>query len=218
MYENQASNLGTDYVGNELYISLHRKKKYLLFKRGFDVLASIITIPFITLIILITGIFIKIDSKGPIFYSQFRIGKDEKEFKIYKLRSMIVDAEKNVGSVWAQVDDPRVTNVGKIIRKLRIDELPQFVNVLKGDMSIIGPRPERKDLTEKFEQTIPGFKERLKIKPGITGLAQINGGYDILPEEKLKYDIDYIKSLGILTDVKIIIGTIRVIFTGHGAR
>ncbi|MDU7966052.1 MAG: sugar transferase, partial [Paeniclostridium sordellii] len=135
-----------------------------------------------------------------------------------KLRSMRVDAEKYGGVQWAQKDDPRITKIGKFIRKTRIDEIPQLFNILKGDMSLIGPRPERPELTYKFNKEIPGFIDRLVIKPGLTGLAQVNGGYDISPEEKLKWDIIYIKNRNIFLDISIIFKTIGVVFTGEGAR
>lgn len=192
--------------------------KYSYVKQFFDVLISIIVMPFIIIVILITSIFIRIESKGSAIYTQKRIGKNGKEFTIYKLRSMRVDAEELTGSVWAEKDDPRVTKVGRIIRKYRIDELPQFFNIIKGDMSLIGPRPERKDLTERFSKEIPNFKIRLRVKPGITGLAQVNGGYDIDPAEKLKWDILYIDNFSLLSDIKIALLTIKVIFTGDGAR
>lgn len=191
---------------------------YYKVKRLSDIIISILISPFLIIIIFVTSVFIKIDSDGPVFYHQTRIGENEKNFRIYKLRSMRNDAESTTGSVWAEKDDPRITRVGKFIRKVRIDELPQFLNVIKGDMSIVGPRPERPDLTEEFNLEIPGFKKRLMVKPGITGLAQINGGYDISPEEKLKYDLHYINNFGFTQDIKILFGTIRVVLTGHGSR
>ncbi len=128
---------------------------YLLFKRTADIVLTILASPFIILLVAIFAVVVKIDSKGPAFYTQMRIGKNQKEFRIYKLRSKRIDAENDTGAVWAEKDDPRVTKVGRFIRKVRIDELPQFLNVLIGDMSIIGPRPERADLTWQFEKEIP---------------------------------------------------------------
>lgn len=127
------------------------------------------------------------------------------------------DAEKG-GAKWAEVNDSRVTRVGAFIRKTRIDELPQFISVLKGDMSIIGPRPERPMFTEQFDKEIQGFKNRLLVKPGLTGLAQVSGGYDITPAEKLKYDLRYIENLSFLLEVKILLKTVKVVLTGEGAR
>ena len=191
---------------------------YLVFKRIADVILTILASPFIIILVAIFAVAVKVDSKGPAFYTQTRIGKDQKEFKIYKLRSMRTDAENETGAVWAEKDDPRVTKVGRFIRKVRIDELPQFFNVLIGDMSIIGPRPERADLTWQFEREIPGFANRLLIRPGITGWAQVNGGYDISPAEKLAYDTVYINNMLLKQDMVIVGKTIGVIFTGHGAR
>ncbi|MEK1482572.1 sugar transferase, partial [Limosilactobacillus fermentum] len=137
---------------------------------------------------------------------------------VIKLRSMRNDAEAKTGAVWAQKNDPRVTAVGRFMRKTRIDELPQFWNVLKGDMSMIGPRPERPELTEKFYKQWPEFPQRLRIIPGITGYAQVNGGYDISPEEKCHLDNYYIENYSFTFDVKIALETIKTMFTGDGAR
>ena len=131
---------------------------------------------------------------------------------------MKIDAEKIGGAQWAEKDDPRITKIGKFIRKTRIDEIPQLFNILNGEMSLIGPRPERPELTYKFEEEIPGFINRLKIKPGLTGLAQVNGGYEISPEEKLRWDLIYIKTQSFIVDIKIILKTIKVVITGDGAR
>jgi exopolysaccharide biosynthesis polyprenyl glycosylphosphotransferase len=186
-------------------------------KRMFDVFFALIGLILALPIILITMIAIKLESPGPALFYQERVGEKGRVFKVIKLRSMTVDAEKN-GAQWAQKNDPRVTKVGAFIRKTRIDELPQLINVLKGEMSIIGPRPERPIFTEKFEREIPGFSQRLAVKPGLTGWAQINGGYDISPREKLMYDLYYIRNMSFLLDLKIAIKTIKVIFTGEGAR
>ncbi|WP_159649551.1 sugar transferase [Erysipelothrix aquatica] len=191
---------------------------YLLFKRIADIVLTILASPFIILLVAIFAVIVKIDSKGPAFYTQMRIGKNQKEFRIYKLRSMRIDAESDTGAVWAEKDDPRVTKVGRFIRKVRIDELPQFLNVLIGDMSIIGPRPERADLTWQFEKEIPGFVNRLSVRPGITGWAQVNGGYDISPAEKLEFDNIYISNLSLKQDLIIACKTVGVIFTGQAAR
>ena len=130
---------------------------------------------------------------------------------------MRIDAEKN-GAQWAQKNDPRITKVGNFIRKTRIDEIPQLLNILKGDMGLIGPRPERPELTYQFNEEIPGFINRLVVKPGLTGWAQVNGGYEISPQEKLVWDLDYIKNRSILMDIKIILRTVKVVITGEGAR
>lgn len=191
---------------------------YLIVKRFFDVVVTILASPFIIVLVGIFVVVVKLDSRGPAFYTQMRIGKNQKEFKIYKLRSMRIDAEEKSGAVWAEKDDPRVTNVGRFIRKVRIDELPQFLNVILGDMSIIGPRPERADLTWQFEKETPGFIDRLCVRPGITGWAQVNGGYDISPAEKLSFDTVYINNMSFKQDLLIVGKTIGVIFSGDGAR
>ena len=191
---------------------------YCIFKRILDILVSIIGVIISIPIIILFAIIIKLEDGGPVFYKQERLGEKNKRFYIYKLRSMKVNAEKIGGAQWAKQNDNRITNIGRFIRKTRIDELPQLVNILKGDMSLIGPRPERPELTYEFEKCIPGFSNRLAIKPGLTGWAQVNGGYDITPKEKLILDIEYINNMGILIDIKIIMKTIYVILTGHGAR
>lgn len=188
-----------------------------LYQRIMDLVLSIIGLVIGLPLIAIFGILIKIEDKGPITYKQERLGKCGRRFYIYKLRSMRTDAEK-FGAQWAEKDDPRITKVGKFIRKTRIDEIPQLFNILKGDMGLIGPRPERPNFTVQFNEEIPGFINRLAIKPGLTGWAQVNGGYEITPEEKLKEDIYYIKNMSILLDFKILFKTVKVVLTGDGAR
>ncbi|MBZ9536592.1 sugar transferase, partial [Cytobacillus oceanisediminis] len=163
------------------------------------------------------AVLIRIDSPGSPFYVQSRVGKNGKCFNLIKLRSMRMDAEKD-GEKWAEVNDPRITKIGAFIRKTRIDELPQLFSVLKGDMSIIGPRPERPSFTAQFSKEIKGFSNRLLVKPGLTGLAQVNGGYDITPKEKLKYDLQYINNVTFFLEMKILLKTIKVVLTGEGAR
>lgn len=193
------------------------RKFYPYIKRMLDIIFAIIGLIFSFPLIILFGVLIKLESEGPVFYRQERVGLNGKYFYVTKLRSMRNDAEKN-GAQWADKDDPRVTRVGKFIRKTRIDELPQFWNVLKGDMSLIGPRPERPMFTAQFNKEIPGFVERLKVKPGLTGWAQVNGGYDITPQEKLEYDLYYIENMNFILDFKIIVLTIKVVLTGNGAR
>ena len=188
-----------------------------LYQRIMDLVLSIIGLVIGLPLIAIFGILIKIEDKGPITYKQERLGKCGRRFYIYKLRSMRTDAEK-FGAQWAEKDDPRITKVGKFIRKTRIDEIPQLFNILKWDMGLIGPRPERPNFTVQFNEEIPGFINRLAIKPGLTGWAQVNGGYEITPEEKLKEDIYYIKNRSILLDFKILFKTVKVVLTGDGAR
>lgn len=193
-------------------------KSKLIWKRLLDILFGVIGLIISAPFILVFGIIIKLTSPGPVFFKQERVGYMGKNFKVIKLRSMRNDAEAKTGAVWAKKNDPRVTPVGRFMRKTRIDEMPQFWNVLKGDMSLVGPRPERPELTEKFYKQWPEFPQRLRIIPGITGYAQVNGGYDISPEEKCHLDNYYIKHYSFLFDIKIALQTIKTMFTGDGAR
>ncbi len=190
---------------------------YNVYSRVLDILLSLLGLVIGIPLIIIFGIIIKLEDGGPIIYKQERVGKQGKTFYLYKLRSMRVDAEK-YGVQWAQSNDPRISKVGSFIRKTRIDELPQLFNILKGDMSVVGPRPERPMFTMQFNDEIDGFVNRLLMKPGLTGLAQVNGGYDISPKEKLEYDLYYIKNRNIFMDLNIILKTICIILTGNGAR
>jgi exopolysaccharide biosynthesis polyprenyl glycosylphosphotransferase len=190
---------------------------YHTVKRLLDIILSVAGLIISSPLIVVSGIAIKIDSPGPCFYKQVRMGRDGKLFTIYKLRSMYMDAEKD-GPKWADKDDSRVTKVGRVIRRFRADELPQLFNVLKGEMSIVGPRPERPYFMEKFSKEIPGYMDRLKAKCGVTGWAQVNGGYDITPEEKLEKDLYYINNQSLLLDIKIILKTIKIVFMGKGSR
>ena len=188
-----------------------------ILKRGFDITFSIIGLVPATPIILVTSIAIMLESPGTPFYLQKRLGLLGKEFNVIKLRSMRLDAEKN-GAQWADKNDNRITKVGHFIRKTRSDELPQLINVLKGDMSIIGPRPERKVFVDKFSKKLPSFPKRMEVKPGLTGWAQVNGGYDISPEEKLDLDLYYINHKSLSMDATILLKTVGVVLTGDGAR
>ena len=161
--------------------------------------------PLWIIVIFIIPILIWVEDRGPIFYSQKRIGKNKKVFKVYKFRTMIPDAEKITGAVWSTKDDPRITKIGHLLRKTALDEIPQLLNIIKGEMSFVGPRAERPELHDEFVKTIPEFDERLKVTPGLSGLAQINGSYDLDPSEKIKYDIEYIKKMSLLFDIRIII-------------
>ncbi|MDA1779226.1 MULTISPECIES: exopolysaccharide biosynthesis polyprenyl glycosylphosphotransferase [unclassified Bacillus cereus group] len=190
---------------------------YGFIKRCLEIIFSLLLLILTSPLILCIGILVKMESPGPIFYKQERIGTGNKPFMILKIRSMRNDAEKK-GPQWANQNDPRVTKIGAFIRKTRIDELPQLINVLKGDMAIIGPRPERKIFIDQFEKEIPDFQMRILVKPGLTGWAQINGGYDITPREKFELDMYYIENESLKLDVLIFIKTIKVVFTGNGAR
>ncbi|MGG2467900.1 sugar transferase [Paraclostridium bifermentans] len=190
---------------------------YEVVTKVIDIILSLIGLSIGIPLIVLFGLLIKLEDGGPILYKQVRVGKYGKTFTLCKLRSMRVDAEK-FGARWAQENDPRILKVGKFIRKTRIDEIPQLFNILKGDMTIVGPRPERPMFTYQFEEETPGFINRLLVKPGLTGLAQINGGYDMSYIEKLKWDTLYIKNKSIFMNMYIIVKTVGIVFTGKGAR
>ncbi len=188
-------------------------------KRLMDIIISLLILLVSSPVIVITAIAIKIDSIGPIFFKQERLGQNGKPFNVYKFRSMIKDAEKYTGPVWSQKDDPRVTRMGKVVRRVRIDEIPQMFNVLKGEMSLVGPRPERAFFVEKLSQEIPYYKRRLKVRPGVTGWAQIKHKYDETIEDvkiKLRYDLFYIENMSIRMDLKILLRTVFVVLFGKG--
>jgi len=189
-------------------------------KRAIDVGVSlIILILSMPLLVVVVAVAIRLDTPGPVFYRQVRVGKNGKHFTMVKLRSMIKGAEKLTGPVWAGKDDNRITRVGRIIRKLRIDEIPQFINVLRGEMSLVGPRPERPFFVEKLKQEIPLYTRRLKVQPGITGWAQIKGDYDQTVDDvkqKLQYDLFYLENMSLRMDFKILMHTAYVMLAGRG--
>jgi len=185
------------------------------FKRIFDIIISFIGTILASPIMLFAAIAVKLSSKGPVLYSQERVTFDNKVFKIYKFRTMRVDAEEDTGPVISGGDDPRVTRIGRFLRKYRIDELPQLINVLSGDMSFVGPRSERPFFVEQFSKEIPGYTHRVSVKAGLTGFAQVLGSYDTSPEDKLRYDLIYIRNYSLLLDIKLIMQTVKVVFTGH---
>lgn len=182
-------------------------------KRILDILVSGLAVLLLCPILVLVAIAIKLDSKGPVLYSQIRSGLYEKEFRVYKFRSMRQDAEKRTGPVLAAENDPRITKLGKFLRATRLDELPQFFNVLIGDMSIVGPRPERPFFVKQFKKEIPEYLYRHNVKPGITGLAQVFGKYNTTPYDKLIYDLSYIQKCNIVTDLVIILQTVKVLVT-----
>ena len=171
-------------------------------------LGCIVTSP----IMLITALCIKLYDGGPVFYTQDRLTRDGKVFKVYKFRSMKTDAEKDGVARLAGEHDDRITPVGRVIRKVRIDELPQLLNILKGDMSIVGPRPERPELAAENEKIMPEFRYRLKVKAGLTGYAQVLGKYNTTPYDKLRLDLMYIEQYSLLLDIKLILMTIKILF------
>ncbi len=189
-------------------------------KRVLDFCLTLLLLPAALLIIGGCAALIKILSPGPVFYHQERIGKDGVPFRFTKLRTMVMDAEKDTGPVWATAEDPRITPIGKVLRKLRLDELPQLFSVLTGDMSLVGPRPERQHFVDQFKRDIPLYENRLMVRPGITGWAQIHHNYDRCRDdviEKLRYDLYYIRHLSFGLDIQIILHTIGVMLGRKGA-
>lgn len=182
-------------------------------KRTMDILLCSVAMLFAAPVMLVVAAAIKLEDGGPVFFKQKRLTRNGVEFEIMKFRSMIVDAEKYAGAVLASGDDPRITKVGKIIRATRLDELPQILNILKGDMSIVGPRPERKCFAEEFYKDMPEFAYRLKVRGGLTGYAQIYGKYNTSAYDKLRLDMMYIENYSLLMDIKLIILTLRIIFS-----
>jgi sugar transferase (PEP-CTERM system associated) len=223
-YENLTGKLTVESLNPSGLIFSGGFQKTLLrrfLKRSVDLILSVFLLLVCSPLIFISAVLIKIDSNGPVFFSQERVGKKDKIYRMHKLRSMVADAEKHSGPVWAQTDDDRVTRVGKIIRRLRIDEVPQLYNVLKGDMSFVGPRPEREYFVKQLEDLIPYYTIRYTVKPGITGWAQVCYGYGASVEdavEKLNYDLFYIKNMTTLMDVMIVLRTIKIVLFSRGAR
>jgi len=220
----------------------------VVLKRTFDIFTAMIGFILSAPIFLVLPIIIKLDSPGPVFFRQLRVGINRRQFdrrhaqvrsavdrrardrrrnnlygrpfQIIKFRSMVEGAEKKCGPVWATNNDPRVTRLGAFLRKTRLDELPQLINVLKGEMSLVGPRPERPFFVEKLSHKVPGFLDRLRVVPGITGLAQVKNGYDTSIDgvhQKIDYDLSYIRGWSLIKDLKILLATIVVVVTGRGA-
>ncbi len=187
---------------------------YLVAKRGLDLCAALLGLLLLSPLFLVVAILIKLDSKGTVFFSQERVGKKGRIFRIHKFRTMVQDAERKTGPVWAKKDDPRLTVVGRVLRKAKIDELPQLFNVIKGDMSLVGPRPERPCFVYRFAEIMPGYNRRHDVIPGITGLAQLRNGYDSTPDDiyrKVRYDVTYIKKMGLAIDLHLLLETFLAI-------
>ena len=193
------------------YPPLEVERGKAVIKRGMDIIVSSLMLVCASPVMLVIAAAVKLTDGGPVFYRQQRVTKDGEEFIMYKFRSMRVDAEKS-GARLAAKDDERITRVGRIIRNIHFDELPQLVNILKGEMSLVGPRPERKEFIEEYSRFIPEFPERLKVKGGLTGYAQIYGRYNTEPEDKIKYDLYYIYNYSLRMDIKILILTVRILF------
>ena len=197
---------------------IEKKPIYDFLKRFFDIVISALALIVLAIPMAVIAAIIKCISPGPVFYTQERLGKGGVPYMMCKFRTMRIDAEAN-GAQWSQGDeDPRIVPQLRWIRKTRVDELPQFWLCLTGKMSLVGPRPERACFYNEFETYIHGFHERLKVKPGLTGLAQVNGGYDLKPEEKIVWDVEYIKKRSLWLDVKILCKTVKTVLTGMGAK
>ena len=190
------------------------KPVYELVKRSFDIVLSGLLLLLFAIPMLVIGIAVKVTSPGPMLYRQERLGKNGKQIAICKFRTMTSDSEVE-GIRWSCEDDPRVTPLGRVLRKYHIDELPQLWDIFRGVLSFVGPRPEREVFYDAFETYIHGFRERLKVVPGLTGLAQVTGGSTMPPEEKVVCDVDYIKHRSIWLDFKVLIKTVVVVFSGR---
>ena len=186
-------------------------------KRCIDMVGAVVGGVLLLIPMAVIALAIRLDSEGPALFKQERLGKDGKAFMMLKFRSMHLDAEAD-GPRWAESDDERCTRLGRVLRKFRLDELPQLWNILVGEMSFVGPRPERSCFYDEFETYIHGFRNRLAVKPGLTGLAQVNGGYDLKPEEKILYDMEYIKKQSLVMDIACLLKTAKLVFTHEGAR
>jgi exopolysaccharide biosynthesis polyprenyl glycosylphosphotransferase len=198
-----------------------RSRVGMVSKRAIDLVFSLLGLLFSAPIMLLIAVAVKLDSKGPVLYRQTRVGWKGRHFQVLKFRSMRVDAEAENGAQWALENDPRVTRVGRVLRKFRLDELPQFINVICGDMSFVGPRPERPVFVEQLRKAIPYYDERHSVRPGITGWAQVQYRYGASVEDayrKLEYDLFYLKNTSILFDCAILFQTIRIVLDGQGGR
>lgn len=191
---------------------------YLSTKRLLDIVTSLIALIVLSPLLLLVTLAVLVTMGWPVFFTQERVGKRGRTFDVIKFRTMVKDAEALSGPVLAEEDDPRITALGRFLRASRIDELPQLVNILLGQMSWVGPRPERPHFVDRYVHEIPGYRERLKVKPGVTGLAQVSGGYATTPERKLKFDLIYMYHQNLLMDLQILVETVRVVLTGRGAR
>ncbi|MDH5405855.1 MAG: sugar transferase [Candidatus Aminicenantes bacterium] len=183
---------------------IETNSRSLIVKRMFDIILSLFGILLSLPLWLLIALAIKLNDRGPIFYTHYRVGRRGKIFKAYKFRSMIKDAEREKGAVWAEENDPRVTLIGQILRATAFDEFPQLINIFLGDMSFVGPRPERPELVERFSAEINNYDRRHGVKPGLTGIAQVFGKYDTRPKHKLKYDLLYIQNQNFWLDLKLI--------------
>lgn len=208
--------------GTEYYVAslaeIPARPFYAFWKRFLDITVSWIGIFLFLPLMLLIGILIRCTSPGPVFFLQDRVGLNGKKFRIIKFRTMCTDAEKG-GARWSEgAEDERIYPFGRFLRRTRLDELPQLWCCVIGTMSLVGPRPERECFYVEFEKYIHGFRERTRVKPGITGLAQVSGGYDLRPEEKMRYDAEYIRKRSLRLDAALLLRTVKVILTGRGAK
>lgn len=208
MYLWQIDDLPTQRVSRML-LTLEQR----ILKRTLDIVVSVISLILLSPVMLVTAVIVKLDSTGPIIYSQVRVGRFGKQFKVHKFRSMRQDAEAKTGPVLAGENDPRITKFGHFMRATRLDELPQLINVLKGEMSIVGPRPERPFFVKQFIKEKPEYAYRHNVKPGITGLAQIAGKYNTTAYDKLVYDLIYIQNVSVIYDLTLMLQTLKVLIT-----
>lgn len=223
-YERLTGRVPIEHVGRALYVAMPLSQRsthrfYLAFQRVFDIAISLIGCLFLLLVLPFVWLTNLLTSPGPLFFMQERVGKGRRPFYVVKFRSMIVDAEKLTGAVWASEHDPRITRAGRLLRKTRLDELPQFWNILKGDMSLIGPRPERPFFVAQLVKDIPLYKVRHAVKPGLTGWAQVRYRYGASADDslvKLQYDLYYIKHQRILLDLEILFKTVAVVLGFKG--
>ena len=223
LYEEESGRLSIDHLKPSALIfstGFRRRLVTMLLKRALDVLVAIIGMIALLPLVVVLSIIIKVDSSGPVFYRQMRVGLRGRPYMIWKFRSMRQDAEQS-GARWASSEDPRVSRVGRWIRKWRLDELPQLINVMKGEMSLVGPRPERPVFVQELRNTIPYYDLRHTVRPGITGWAQTRFRYGASKEDshvKLQYDLFYVKNLSLALDLRIVVHTIKVMLMGEGAR
>ena len=224
VYENLTGRVPVQHVGRDLYLALPSgdrpsERVYTAVKRLFDVVVAAFGMIVLAVVAMFVAIGNHFNSPGPLFYQQDRVGKGGKPFLVYKFRSMIPDAEAETGAVWATTNDDRITPVGRFLRKTRLDELPQFINVLKGEMSLIGPRPERPEFVEHLAQSIPFYRARHAVRPGITGWAQVSYRYGSSDDDariKLEYDLYYVNHMSPLLDIRIMLRTIQVMLAFKG--
>lgn len=220
MVEQLTGRVKITHLSENIFGALYTRSTYGMVKRCAEIVFVLLLLPIWLPLMLIFGLLVKLESQGPMFFTQERVGLGDQDFTVYKLRSMCKDSEKQ-GAQFATQGDARVTRIGKFIRKTRIDEIPQFINILKGDMSLIGPRPEQRVFVEQFKQEIPFYSYRHVVRPGISGWAQVTQGYAANSDEtsiKLEYDLYYIKHFSFWLDVLIVFKTIKTMLTGFGAR